>query len=47
MKNMKNYNQVIDRMEHVNENLKTELELAMNSEQEIRDQFQSEKRMLE
>ena len=39
MRNMKNYNEVIDRMESVNESLKQELELVIVSEQNGRKAF--------
>ena len=39
MRNMKNYNEVIDRMESVNESLKQELELVIVSEQDGRKAF--------
>ena len=47
MRNMKNYNEVIDRMENVNESLKKQFELVMASEQDARKEFEEQKKKLE
>ena len=47
MRNMKNYGEVIERMEKVNEKLKRELEIVMAAEQQLREESEAHRPLLE